>query len=169
MYISALFFLSASEKSLYLSKYVSNVFNSEAVLRTFAFFFFLFSFCVFSELNLFKSLKKFGYKKILWFGRKVIKSFTITIIFVKTIFTVLYYSDLLYILCVGSSFSSDLQNLFDLWYCYFAMSVCAFNSLPKDEYSNLFIVAPFLARLFMVKHLNQSKIHIYQHFVWFSH
>ena len=31
------------------------------------------------------------------------------------------------------------------------MSVCAFNSLPKDEYSNLFILAAFSGKYFSGK------------------
>ena len=31
----------------------------------------------------------------------------------------------------------------NFWYCFFAVSVCAFNSLPKGKYSNLLIVAAF--------------------------
>ena len=42
-------------------------------------------------------------------------------------------SDLLYLL------SSDFV-LSDLWDCFFAMLVCAFNSLPKGEYWNIYIV-----------------------------
>ena len=36
-----------------------------------------------------------------------------------------------------------LNDLSNLWPCFFAMSVCTFNSSPKEEYSNLFIVAAF--------------------------
>ena len=39
----------------------------------------------------------------------------------------------------------------DFWYCFFAMSVCAFNSLPNEEYSNLFIVAAFSNKFFSGK------------------
>ena len=37
------------------------------------------------------------------------------------------------------------------------MSVCAFNSLPKGEYSNLFIVAVFSIQTFSCKTSSQAK------------
>ena len=43
------------------------------------------------------------------------------------------------------------------------MSVCAFNSLPGEEHSNLFNSADFPTR--SIKHLCQLKTHIYQHFL----
>ena len=45
----------------------------------------------------------------------------------------------------------EIKGLSNPWCCFFAMSVCAFNSLPKGEYSNLFIVAAFSSKNFSGK------------------
>ena len=44
-----------------------------------------------------------------------------------------------------------IKVLSNSWYCFFAMSVCAFNSLPKGEYSNLFSVVVFYGKSFSGK------------------
>ena len=48
------------------------------------------------------------------------------------------------------------------WYCFFAMSVCFFNSMPTGEYPNLLIVGAFFKFFFQVQYLQLSKIHTYQ-------
>ena len=45
------------------------------------------------------------------------------------------------------------------------MPICFLNSPPNDKYSNLLIVAAFLASLFLVKRLCHLKTHINKHFL----
>ena len=47
--------------------------------------------------------------------------------------------------------SINLKVLLNFWYCFFAMPVCAFNSLPKGKYLNIFIVAAFSSKSFSGK------------------
>ena len=63
--MSSIFFLLASDNLLYSSKYISSnsLYNSEAVSYRFTFFFFVFSFSVFSVLNLSKSLENSARKE----------------------------------------------------------------------------------------------------------
>ena len=44
--------------------------------------------------------------------------------------------------------SSSLEALPDFLYCFSAMSVCFFNSLPNGKYSNIWILETFLNRSF---------------------
>ena len=55
-----------------------------------------------------------------------------------------YILDLIYY--DGYSFLIILSNpkvLSNFWYCFFAMPVCGFGSLPNREYSNFFNAAAF--------------------------
>ena len=45
------------------------------------------------------------------------------------------------------------------------MPICFLNSPPNDKYSNLLIVAAFLASLFLVKRLCHLKTHINKDFL----
>ena len=42
----------------------------------------------------------------------------------------------------------EIKILSNLWYYFFAMAVCAFNSSPNGEYLNLFNVAAFSSKSF---------------------
>ena len=44
-----------------------------------------------------------------------------------------------------------IKVLSNSWYCFFTISVCAFNSLPKGEYSKLFSVVVFYVKSFSGK------------------
>ena len=54
----------------------------------------------------------------------------------------------------GSSFLIILSNpivLSNFYNCFFTMSVCVFNFLPKGEYSNCFNAAAFPIKFFLGK------------------
>ena len=66
---------------------------------------------------------------LIW--KKSYQIFTVTIIFVKTILLLYIRFYLLWFWNVGSSFLiifSNLEVSANVWYCFFAMSVCAFNT-----------------------------------------
>ena len=74
------------------------------------FFFCVFSFCVFSLLNLFKSLKNSARKESFDLKERL-SNFLLSQQYLLKLYLLLYISpDLLYFLSVGSSFSSDLSD-----------------------------------------------------------
>ena len=109
------------------------------------FFCFFFFFFVISLLKLLKSFKNSNRKE--YFDlKKTLSNFyyhdniTITIIFHQT---------------------QKYCLIMDTAFFFFETSLCAFNSLSKREYSNLFIINVFLTKIFLVKHHFQLKVNIY--------
>ena len=60
-------------------------------------------------------------------------------------------SVLLYFSSVGFSYETPKYCLIMVLFVFFVTLVCAFNSLPKGKYSNLFIVVAFFSKYFSSK------------------
>ena len=57
---------------------------------------------------------------------------------------------------LSNLFHQNHNHCLIFYTAFFAMSVCAFNSLPNGEYSNLFFVAAFSSKSFSAENIFAS-------------